>query len=60
MLGEIRAKVEAGQRLDRAEGRWLLSDAPLVRREGGESHMGDEEVRSTVTQLVPREERAHG
>jgi len=30
MLAEIRAKVEAGKRLDRAEGRWLLTDAPLV------------------------------
>src|SRR5437899_9099054 len=30
VLAEIRAKVEAGKRLDRAEGRWLLTDAPLV------------------------------
>ncbi len=30
MLAEIRAKVEAGKRLDRADGRWLLTDAPLL------------------------------
>ncbi len=30
MLGEIRAKAEAGKRLDRAEGLWLLTEAPLV------------------------------
>jgi cyclic dehypoxanthinyl futalosine synthase len=30
LLTEIRAKVEAGKRLDRAEGLWLLSDAPLL------------------------------
>ena len=30
MLAEIRAKVEAGKRLDRADGLWLLTDAPHV------------------------------
>ncbi|HTY77855.1 MAG TPA: cyclic dehypoxanthinyl futalosine synthase [Candidatus Bathyarchaeia archaeon] len=30
MLAEIRAKVEAGKRLDRADGLWLLTDAPQV------------------------------
>jgi cyclic dehypoxanthinyl futalosine synthase len=30
LLTEIRAKAEAGKRLDRAEGLWLLSDAPLL------------------------------
>ena len=30
MLAEIRAKAEAGKRLDRAEGLWLLTDAPLL------------------------------
>src|SRR2546428_8480163 len=30
VLAEIRAKVEAGTRLDRAEGRWLLTEAPPV------------------------------
>ena len=30
MLGAIRDKVEAGKRLDRAEGRWLLTEAPLL------------------------------
>ena len=30
MLGEIRAKAEAGKRLDRADGLWLLTDAPLL------------------------------
>ena len=30
MLEEIRAKVEAGKRLDRIDGRWLLTDAPLL------------------------------
>jgi cyclic dehypoxanthinyl futalosine synthase len=29
-LTEIREKVLAGQRLDRAEGRWLLTEAPLL------------------------------
>ena len=29
-LDEIRAKVEAGKRLDRDDGRWLLTDAPLL------------------------------
>ena len=29
-LDEIRAKAEAGKRLDRADGRWLLTEAPLV------------------------------
>ena len=29
-LEEIRAKVDAGKRLDRADGRWLLAEAPLV------------------------------
>jgi len=30
VLSEIRAKAEAGKRLDRAEGLWLLSEAPLL------------------------------
>ena len=30
MLGAIRDKVEAGKRLDRADGRWLLTEAPLL------------------------------
>jgi cyclic dehypoxanthinyl futalosine synthase len=30
VLAEIRAKAEAGKRLDRAEGLWLLTDAPLL------------------------------
>jgi len=30
VLGEIRAKAEAGKRLDRAEGSWLLTEAPLL------------------------------
>jgi cyclic dehypoxanthinyl futalosine synthase len=30
VLGAIRDKVEAGKRLDRAEGRWLLTEAPLL------------------------------
>ncbi|HVQ76070.1 MAG TPA: cyclic dehypoxanthinyl futalosine synthase [Candidatus Binatia bacterium] len=30
MLAAIRAKAERGARLDRAEGRWLLTDAPLL------------------------------
>ena len=30
MLAEIRDKVEAGKRLDRADGLWLLTDAPLL------------------------------
>jgi cyclic dehypoxanthinyl futalosine synthase len=30
MLGQIRDKVEAGKRLDRPEGRWLLTEAPLL------------------------------
>ena len=30
MLGEIRAKAEAGKRLDRADGLWLLTEAPLL------------------------------
>jgi cyclic dehypoxanthinyl futalosine synthase len=30
VLGEIRAKAEAGKRLDRAEGLWLLAEAPLL------------------------------
>jgi cyclic dehypoxanthinyl futalosine synthase len=30
VLAEIRDKVEAGKRLDRAEGLWLLTDAPLL------------------------------
>ena len=30
MLAEIRAKVEAGKRLERADGRWLLTEAPLL------------------------------
>jgi len=30
VLTEIRAKVEAGKRLDRADGLWLLTDAPLL------------------------------
>ena len=30
MLGAILDKVEAGKRLDRAEGRWLLTEAPLL------------------------------
>ena len=29
-LEEIRSKVEAGKRLDRIDGRWLLTEAPLV------------------------------
>jgi cyclic dehypoxanthinyl futalosine synthase len=29
-LDEIRAKAEGGKRLDRADGRWLLTEAPLV------------------------------
>ena len=29
-LEEIRAKAEGGKRLDRADGRWLLTEAPLV------------------------------
>jgi len=30
MLGRIREKVETGKRLDRAEGLWLLTEAPLL------------------------------
>jgi cyclic dehypoxanthinyl futalosine synthase len=30
VLTEIRARAEAGKRLDRAEGRWLLTEAPLL------------------------------
>jgi cyclic dehypoxanthinyl futalosine synthase len=30
VLADIRAKVEAGKRLERADGLWLLSEAPLV------------------------------
>jgi dehypoxanthine futalosine cyclase len=30
MLAAIRDRAEAGKRLDRAEGRWLLTEAPLV------------------------------
>ncbi|MBI1728727.1 MAG: radical SAM protein, partial [Candidatus Rokubacteria bacterium] len=30
MLAEIRGKAEAGKRLDRAEGLWLLTEAPLL------------------------------
>ena len=30
MLAEIQERAEAGKRLDRAEGRWLLTEAPLV------------------------------
>jgi len=30
VLAEIRAKAEAGKRLDRAEGSWLLTEAPLL------------------------------
>ena len=30
MLADVRAKVEAGKRLERADGRWLLTEAPLV------------------------------
>ena len=30
MLSQIRDKVEAGKRLDRAEGIWLLTEAPLL------------------------------
>jgi cyclic dehypoxanthinyl futalosine synthase len=30
VLPEIRAKVDAGKRLDRIDGRWLLTDAPLL------------------------------
>ena len=30
MLSEIRAKTEAGKRLDRAEGLWFLSEVPLL------------------------------
>ncbi len=30
MLSEIRDRVEAGQRLDREAGRWLLTEAPLL------------------------------
>ncbi len=30
MLADIRAKTEAGKRLDRAEGLWLLTEAPLL------------------------------
>jgi cyclic dehypoxanthinyl futalosine synthase len=30
MLGRIRDKAEAGKRLDRDEGRWLLTEAPLL------------------------------
>ena len=30
MLAEIRAKAEAGKRLDRADGLWLLTEAPLL------------------------------
>ncbi|HXJ81153.1 MAG TPA: radical SAM protein, partial [Candidatus Methylomirabilis sp.] len=30
MLGQIRDKVEAGKRLDRADGLWLLTEAPLL------------------------------
>jgi dehypoxanthine futalosine cyclase len=30
MLDEIAAKLEAGQRLDRKDGRWLLDEAPLL------------------------------
>ena len=29
-LEEVRAKAEGGKRLDRADGRWLLTEAPLV------------------------------
>ena len=30
MLAEIRARAEAGKRLDRAEGLWLLTEAPIL------------------------------
>ncbi|HYB41286.1 MAG TPA: cyclic dehypoxanthinyl futalosine synthase [Candidatus Methylomirabilis sp.] len=30
MLSQLRDKVEAGKRLDRADGRWLLGEAPLL------------------------------
>ena len=30
MLDAIRAKLDAGERLDRKDGRWLLADAPLL------------------------------
>ena len=30
MLGRVRDKAHAGKRLDRAEGRWLLTEAPLL------------------------------
>jgi cyclic dehypoxanthinyl futalosine synthase len=30
MLDAVRAKLEAGERLDRREGRWLLTEAPLL------------------------------
>ena len=30
MLADIRAKVEEGKRLERADGLWLLTEAPLV------------------------------
>ena len=30
MLSQIRDKVEAGKRLDRADGQWLLTEAPLL------------------------------
>jgi cyclic dehypoxanthinyl futalosine synthase len=30
MIDEIRGKIEAGQRLDRKDGRWLLAEAPLL------------------------------
>ena len=30
MLSQLRDKVEAGKRLDRAEGKWLLTEAPLL------------------------------
>ncbi len=30
MIEQVREKVLAGKRLDRAEGRWLLTDAPLL------------------------------
>ena len=30
MLSRIQAKVEAGERLDRADGHWLLTEAPLL------------------------------
>ena len=30
MLSRIQAKVEAGERLDRTDGHWLLAEAPLL------------------------------